>query len=396
MKNALNILFLISICCMPFANAQQIKQFFINACTFYYQDSPIQYKVDGVYCSVKGILSAQQDTLLVNDQVISKQDPDLEIQEFSFQLSEPLLFGVFDGHGSTYDNGDDNGFEASHYVADQFKKLFAQYSNKDVEMLFKEIDKDVLKQEFAQDAGTTACVCKVDTDGSMCVYNLGDSRALWGVGKDQATRDHSVKNDEECKRVESLCTISRDHFCCMGKSLAVSRAFGDNYMRNVDGQKNNIVISIPEKYTPDVPTLFIGCDGCFDYTSNEVIYEIYTKCLNKKRSLIFTAYAILNYICSASPKFKQLNLYRENPFSGFFEKLDIKKEEVHFAEIKKYVLADYKYFLHDNTSFILLNIINNQGNQKSDPYFVPINKERAILLLFISVGLVWKYLHGYK
>jgi len=211
-----------------------------------------------------------------NGCVYSDQGPrsTMEDSHVSVRISEDIfMHGVFDGHG-----GDrvskllttklpEKMYEALSYVdLDDEEKVV-----KAIKSAFLSVDDDIY-HEFDGDDGSTAIVALV-IKNKLYMINLGDSR---GILVDTSvinqipveTKDHKPKNER--KRIEKA-----GGFVINGRvdgMLAVSRAFGDNSLKAVDGEyagENAKVSPVPDVYTYDLEmgkpyVIVLACDGLWD------------------------------------------------------------------------------------------------------------------------------------
>lgn len=399
----------IFLCFSDLYSCQTGVNFVKNVSTFYYIEnlptpstkSANLADIEVAYCLTQGRRIFQQDTLLINDKVISETGRInkilINIQKYCF--SKSLVFGVFDGHGLS----NNDGFKVSDYAAQQMKEQFAKDQTQDIVALLQNLNQDLFKQEHAHSAGSTACIFTVNSDGDMTVYNIGGSRALWGTGKDEHTKDHGVKNQCEVERVKKLgVTVDRQRF---DNTINVSRALGDYKLslHNKDVQKG-FISDQAETYKLDNKKhqLFIGCDGCFADTENEEIWTIYITLLSEKKPLDQIAWYILYYIIKSNAE-KNKCIYK-NAAKNPHEKMTVEKyndlmngidhQKFNFYDILKLKFADVKQYctkhcdiLDDNTSFILFN------RGELERRFWLLNKERAILLLLLLMSVCGKYFY---
>lgn len=190
------------------------------------------------------------------------------------------LYGVFDGHG---------GRAVADMVAEdlprRIKKWLENVDTDDedsvkaaIKTAFLEMDQHIF-DKFQGNDGSTAIVAIVIKD-KVYIANLGDSRAVIFNYEDGeivlATDDHKPNDPEERKRAEeagSGVIMGR-----VGGILAVSRAFGDNSLKE-DQYGNYGKEKAPVSPEPDVYVfqreegktyaIILACDGLWDEMTNK-------------------------------------------------------------------------------------------------------------------------------
>ncbi|MCP3659478.1 MAG: protein serine/threonine phosphatase 2C family protein [Bacteroidetes bacterium] len=219
-----------------------------------------------------------------------------------------IIFGVFDGHG---------GEETSEYVSKKLHKdLFdnlkeidnidSEQTNQKIKEIIKttflEFDEKMCKDPSIQQSGSTSIITLI-INNKLYLINLGDSRGLIVKNNEviQETKDHKPDDpDEEARITKANGTVSIDKYGTprVDSDLAVSRAFGDKYLKKYENKndKNDYfwVSPIPKIYGPfDLPKkndefyIILACDGVWDaidhdYGDNKIILDILDK--NKMKS----------------------------------------------------------------------------------------------------------------
>jgi len=184
------------------------------------------------------------------------------------------FFGVYDGHGGKFVSSFLSKYLAPSFMnADSSNFPFSRQYIYDVMNNIQNVLKAKYKSE-ARQCGST-CLAMIhyvlDQQNYVNILNVGDSRCI--LCRDNLaiplTIDHKPNWPEERRRIEkaggSIYFDGNDHRI---KDLSVSRAVGD-----IDAEP--YVISRPEvfKYKIEKNDKFIvlGCDGLFDYLSNQDI-----------------------------------------------------------------------------------------------------------------------------
>lgn len=136
-----------------------------------------------------------------------------------------MVFGVFDGHG---------GKEVAAFCKENIQKMLqGQESLKKGDYAsalrdtFMQLDDKVKQEDYADQAGTTACVLLVTKDRIFCA-NSGDSRAVLSHSERGAialSDDHKPQNTKELARIEKSGHCVDDDR--VDGNLALSRAIGD-------------------------------------------------------------------------------------------------------------------------------------------------------------------------
>jgi len=126
--------------------------------------------------------------------------------------------------------------------------------------------------------------------GSLYVANAGDSRAIL-INKDGSvvllSNDFKASNPtpEELRRISSaggmLLKNSDGEDLRLGKELAVTRAFGDFYVKGITAQPEIIVVR--NQMLQRAAFLVVACDGMWDAISNEDAARFIFRNFNKSK-----------------------------------------------------------------------------------------------------------------
>lgn len=183
------------------------------------------------------------------------------------------LYGVFDGHG---------GKEVSTFVSENLPKYLIDRAvpyplqKVYVSNVYDAIQKQLQQTSFAKHTGSTGLVVAHYIENGVQYLNIinnGDSRCIMCKNRIAMplTRDHKPNWPMEIRRIIKIGgkgKIKFDGHDWRVKDLSVSRAFGD-----LDATP--YVTHRPElfKYMVDPDDLFVvlGCDGLYDYLSNQDI-----------------------------------------------------------------------------------------------------------------------------
>lgn len=285
-------------------------------------------KINVGYASLKGKKKFNQDSILLPGK--EPIQTDFSIGTAFYVFNKRMLFGIFDGHSDSHDP-QNNGAKISLMVTQLFKrpcsliyKFFLDLVGIQLSTLniFNNIALFINRLPEAAEAGTTACVLESDhVRADKRIYNLGDSRALYGSGKGfYATVDHNVNNDTEWRRYVACynaLNLKKKYDLNVNKrpirftnpytasGLCVSRTLGDTSFSN---QFEGFISNEPEVYSipDDCPFILIGCDGCFDYTDNSKLWDIFMGTLSEKAPMEDIVYSMVLYIIQCElPKLKE-------------------------------------------------------------------------------------------
>ena len=188
---------------------------------------------------------------------------------------------LFDGHG---------GNSCSNFLRDNLHNYIIKNEN-----LLKDTEKSIIESfEKAEDdfinniaikendkSGSCALVCLI-IDNNLYIANCGDSHAIISInsGKEikllnSIHRPNNIKEKERIIKNGGSIYIRNSIMRIIPGRLSVSRAFGDKDAKLNDyGENNNILICTPEVVNINlrnqkVDFLIMGCDGIFEYLTNE-------------------------------------------------------------------------------------------------------------------------------
>jgi serine/threonine protein phosphatase PrpC len=204
------------------------------------------------------------------------------------------IYGVFDGHG-----GKEVSLILKDLVPSILKKKVFNNNNQiktKIENVFIGIE-SILRQNInSNSVGSTACIF-VKYNNKLYSINLGDSRLLLFKTKDTnilstnslvvETADH--KPDKEKYRIKKSKgdVIFDGHSYRVNGNLAISRAFGDFYLKydNTDRFKGPVSIK-PDVYETNYDDKYnyyvvIGSDGLWDVLNTNDIISIHNHCVRK-------------------------------------------------------------------------------------------------------------------
>jgi serine/threonine protein phosphatase PrpC len=181
-----------------------------------------------------------------------------------------IFGGIYDGH---------NGGFAAEYVAEKLPRIFLDklFSQTAPGQAFKKAYEIISDELKFQDSGTTA-VNFLIKNRKIYTANVGDARAIV-ISKErfiQLTIDHRLDNPDERERVENMGGKLYFPYVTTAKGgLMPTRTIGDEYFKTIG------VIATPSvnKYNiqHDDSMLIAGCDGLFDFISNEEIADFARK-----------------------------------------------------------------------------------------------------------------------
>ena len=188
---------------------------------------------------------------------------------------------LFDGHG---------GNTCSNFLRDNLHNYIIKNEN-----ILKDTEKSIIESfEKAEDdflnniaikendkSGSCALVCLI-IDNNLYIANCGDSHAIISInsGKEikllnSIHRPNNIKEKERIIKNGGSIYIRNSIMRIIPGRLSVSRAFGDKDAKLNDyGENNNILICTPEVVNINlrnqkVDFLIMGCDGIFEYLTNE-------------------------------------------------------------------------------------------------------------------------------
>lgn len=302
-------------------------------------------------------------------------------------VKNPLLALICDGHG---DLGD---FVSEEIKEQLIKKLdnahFVDNTTENIKKIkdvFSEVN-TFLQKNIGKDGNTsgTTCIALLHIKNNFYLAHVGDSRAVWGIKKEEQTFDHTGSNKDEINRVGAHNIYGPQKR--LGGTLMVTRAFGDFALIKNGLIAEPEVIVLPMDMTPFI---ILGCDGIWDGSStklsysstqtddNSLVYSLmYNTIITQKESVEIACKRILvAAICStlqdrATPL---LNLFLACPESGNIglllrkiapvklnnavAKIDPHKKEMilslSLAQINDFIKENQKY-AHDNTTVICIH-----------------------------------------
>ncbi|KAL3680341.1 hypothetical protein R1sor_023297 [Riccia sorocarpa] len=228
---------------------------------------------------------------------------------------EPSFFGVFDGHG---------GIAVAELLKDEFwpiykRQLRASNLVKATESAYLEMDQLTLAQPKGflgalrergvggAKCGATAAavVLKPSKDGQETIIasNVGDARVILSRARSavQLTFDHKPDVAEERQRIEKRnptpkkpLVVNVDGIWRVGGLLALSRAFGDAYLKDwsdgkVEGARGGFGLTAEphvtvDTITPDDEFIIVATDGLWEKVSNQEVVD-YCAEAGKEQSL---------------------------------------------------------------------------------------------------------------
>ena len=186
--------------------------------------------------------------------------------------------GVYDGHSGDY---------ASHYTAKNLHQRVIEQLNlgQEREKAFIQAYQAISDEISNDDSGTTA-VNFLISNTTITTAHVGDSRAMLIGNKHlrQLTQDHRLDNSLENKRLRQLGTETIPPYVIRhGQGLMPTRSLGDPFFKPAG------IIAEPETSTTDISkdefALVVGCDGLFDFMSNEEVAAI-TREFNQAQKIV--------------------------------------------------------------------------------------------------------------
>ena len=222
---------------------------------------------------------------------------DTSVMIGNFRGRDEDLYAIFDGHG-----GERASTIASTNFAQNFEAALAQMEvprktgisstfvdDRDLpplprmkatfNIVFEQIQTMILVKDGTrgEGAGTTALVAYIDSNNTIYVANLGDSRAIViykaaGQPPQALSRDHKATDPDESALVEARGGSVR--FGRVDCILAVSRSLGDrDVMRHITHLPELSATALGE-----AAVLVLACDGLWDVVSNVRVAEICSQC----------------------------------------------------------------------------------------------------------------------
>lgn len=209
----------------------------------------------------------------ISEQGLRTEMEDAHFLDLNFGGLGWVYGGIYDGHGGSY---------AARYTAEHLPELFLQKYRasklplKAFTASYEQISDNMKNIE----SGTTAADFFIKDD-RIYVANVGDTRAIV-ISRSkvlQLTIDHRIGNPDEEQRISRMGGVIRPPYVMRGLSgLMPTRTIGDASFKPVG------IIATPSvreyEIQEDDLYLIAGCDGLFDFMSNEGIAEVarkYTK-----------------------------------------------------------------------------------------------------------------------
>ncbi len=204
--------------------------------------------------------------------VTSKQGPRWSMED-SYYLDNDFadkgwcFGGIYDGHSGAY---------ASQYAAKYLHQRVIEQINleREKEEAFSLAYQAISDEIGNDDSGTTA-VNFLISNATITTAHVGDSRAIL-IGKDHLrplTQDHRLENPQEYRRLRQLGTEMLPPYVIRhGQGLMPTRTLGDPFFKPAG------IIAEPETWTTKISNdefvLVAGCDGLFDFITNEEVADI--------------------------------------------------------------------------------------------------------------------------
>ncbi|KAH7422991.1 hypothetical protein KP509_12G034500 [Ceratopteris richardii] len=225
--------------------------------------------------------------------------------------SDPSFFGVFDGHG---------GIAVAEMLKKEFWSTYKKCLSGSADVVkstiaaYLEFDKLTLAQpkglfgslrergiggsRCGSTAATVVLLSLPDGTQKLVAANVGDARVV--LSRDskalQLSFDHKPNVEDERKRIEAKnptprkpLVVNIDGTWRVGGLLALSRAFGDAYLKDwsdgkVDGARGGFGLTaepsvMVETLSNDDELIVLGTDGIFEKISNQEVVDI---CLSSR------------------------------------------------------------------------------------------------------------------
>ncbi|XVE74944.1 hypothetical protein DITRI_Ditri12bG0059300 [Diplodiscus trichospermus] len=195
--------------------------------------------------------------------------------------SKKAFFGVYDGHG---------GKKAAEFVAENLHNNVLEMlknckgneeKQEAVKAGYLKTDAEFLKQDIVSG---TCCVTALIEGEDIVVSNLGDCRAVLGIGgvAEALTTDHKAEQEDERKRIENkggYVEFHRGAWRVHG-ILSVSRSIGDAHLKEwVLAEPDTKIFQL----TPDMEFLVLASDGLWQEVSSQEAVDIVTRILAGKK-----------------------------------------------------------------------------------------------------------------
>lgn len=224
---------------------------------------------------VKSESGGKFDTVAFGVAEMQGRRPYMEDFNTVFQLSDGKnVFCVFDGHG---------GDQAAIYAKENIKEELEKNIQSESFIADSLIQMNEIMVNQFQDRGSTAVVCCYSPkDHRLFTSNLGDSRAIICRKEKpiQLTTDHKVSEKSERELIEKNGGVVTNER--VSGLINLSRTLGD-------GIVSKFMCKEPFSSTLELnkgDRVLIGCDGIFDFLSNEELNEIVLKSENPEKAAI--------------------------------------------------------------------------------------------------------------
>lgn len=219
--------------------------------------------------------------------------------------SDPSFFGVFDGHGGIavaemLKNSFWSTYKKCLSGSDPIKSTIAAYLEFDTLTLAQPKgifgalrERGVGGSRCGATAATAVLLPSPDGRQQLVAANVGDARVMLSRGGQaiQLSFDHKPDVEAERKRIEAKnptpkkpLVVNVDGTWRVGGLLALSRAFGDAYLKDwsdgkIDGARGGFGLSaepdvVVETLGPDDNLIILGTDGLWEKISNQEAVDI--------------------------------------------------------------------------------------------------------------------------
>ncbi|RTL05990.1 protein serine/threonine phosphatase 2C family protein [Candidatus Dependentiae bacterium] len=299
---------------------------------------------------------------------------------------KPVIAILCDGHGPY---GDFIAETVANDLEEQLNKAaFSENQNQNILIIKKAfmVINTNLKNGIGSNAKTSGSTCIVVLliDDYFYIAHAGDCRAIWGIGQDAQTKDHTGHNKTEAERIGIANLIGPEKR--VGGKLSVTRAFGDFDLVNNGITAEPDVIIIPRT---QAPFIIVGSDGLWDGTSkkltknaaqtndNSLIYSLFYDTVIQDNDPVEVACnrIIVAAICSTlvnrkKPLLHLFNTSKKNTLAkqitikigtvtekNVLSKIDVYKKDLILsltnASLEKFI-EKHSHYAHDNTTIICI------------------------------------------
>ena len=200
---------------------------------------------------------------------------------------------IFDGHGGNL---------CSNFLRDNLHNYIIKSENflenveKSLRDSFEKAENDFINNISQNDKSGSCALVSLIIDNNLYIANCGDSRAVISLnsGKEIQLLNniHRPNNINEKNRIINnggSIYISNNILRIYPGRLSVTRAFGDKNAKLTEfGGKENCLICTPEIFKVNlkgnkVDFLIMGCDGIFEYLTNEDCVNLAWKVINEEK-----------------------------------------------------------------------------------------------------------------